>query len=427
MNKEIIRDERLGEQYSLIHHPSGLDVLVWKMEGFSTTEALFATRYGSINTCFKTAKTGGFITVPEGIAHYLEHKLFENEDTDVFDLYAATGASANAFTSFDETAYTFSTSDNWERALEILLDFVQKPYFTRENVDKEQGIIAQEIKMVQDSPERRCFYELLGALYVNHPVKIDIAGTVESISHITPELLYECYHTFYDLHNMVLAIAGNVDEDKVIEICDRLLKPSEGLELETAFPKEPRTVNKKRVVRTFPVGLPLFNIGFKCEPCSGREYEKRSIAGYTVMQLLVGAASPLHKELFEEGLINSQFSFEVFSGSGSFFTCIVSGESRDPDEVFARICAEIERVKTEGFDEEDFEMVKKTRYGSIVKALNNVENCADSMVDSYFNGTAVFDEAQELAKLTIEDCAKALEELFNTDSAAISIVEAEKE
>lgn len=206
MNKEIVKSERLGESYSVFHHPSGLDVLVWKMEGFTTTEAIFATKYGSIYNCFKTKDSKDFINVPEGIAHFLEHKLFENEDTDVFDLYAKTGANANAFTSFDETAYTFSCSENWEDSLEILLDFVQKPYFTEQSVAKEQGIIGQEIKMCADSPERQCFYNLLKALYVNHPIKIDIAGTVDTIAEITPDLLYECYYTFYNLHNMVLAI-----------------------------------------------------------------------------------------------------------------------------------------------------------------------------------------------------------------------------
>ncbi|WP_294408595.1 pitrilysin family protein [uncultured Ruminococcus sp.] len=423
MDKKIIKSEALGEQYSLIKHPSGLDVLVWKMDGFTTTEAAFATKYGSINNCFRVKGSGDFTTVPEGIAHYLEHKLFENEDTDVFDLYAATGASANAYTSFYETAYTFSTSENWEQALEILLDFVQKPYFTKETVEKEQGIIGQEIKMCGDSPERQCFYNLLKALYVEHPVKIDIAGTVESISHITPELLYECYNTFYNLHNMVLSIAGNVDEDKVIEICDRLLKPANDICVETKFPEEPAGVAQKKITAVFPVGLPIFCIGFKSEPCGEMEYERRGVLSSLIMQLLIGSTSPLHKELFEEGLINSQFGFEEFSGTDSFFTCIISGESRDPDEVYKRLCGEIERVKKEGFDEKRFEICKKSKYGGIVRALNNVENCANSMMESYFNGTTVFESAKLLADITAEDCRRALDVLFDTERSAISVVD----
>lgn len=422
MNKEIIRSERFGEQYSLIHHPSGLDVLVWEMDGYSSTEAMFATKYGSVNNIFKTSQTNGYIEVPEGIAHYLEHKLFENEDTDVFDLYAATGASANAFTSFDVTAYTFSTTQNWDKALEILLDFVQKPYFTQENVDKEQGIIAQEIKMGMDSPFRRSLFNLLKALYVKNPVRIDIAGTVESIAKITPELLYDCYNTFYNLNNMVLSIAGNVSEQRVIEICDRLLKPAADMKLETSFPEEPEAAGSRRVVDSCPIGLPMFDIGFKSKKCSGIEYERRVVTARVILQLLIGSTSNLYQELFEEGLINSQLSFNVFSGSGSFFTCLVSGESRDPDEVYARLLAEIKRVKAEGFDEESFNIIKKSRYGSMVRALSNVENIADSMAESYFNGTTVFDEAEQLAALTAQDCQRELDSLFSEESSAISII-----
>ena len=421
MNKEIISNKRLGEQYSLIHHKSGLDVMVWKKEGFSTTEALFATKYGSVNTRFKTKKTGDFIEVPEGIAHYLEHKLFENEDTDVFDLYAKTGANANAFTSFEETAYTFSTSENWEQALEILLDFVQKPYFTKETVEKEQGIIGQEIKMYEDSPERQCFFNLLQALFVNHPVKIDIAGTVESISHITPELLYDCYYTFYNLHNMVLSIAGNVDEDKVIEICDKMLKPCEDMKLETSFPNEPETVAQKKIVKKFSVGVPLFSIGFKAPASSGKELLKRCLESSVLMQLLIGSASPLHKELFEEGLINSQFGIETFCGEG-YFASICSGESHDPEEVYKRLCREIERVRKEGLDEKRFNICKKLKYGDLVRAAADVETCANGMVEAYFNGTSIFDESDIIAELTLEDCRKALDLLFDPENSSISIV-----
>lgn len=176
------------------------------MKGFSSVEALFGTKYGSINTMFKTSDDAEYTTVPEGIAHFLEHKLFENEDCDVFELYAKTGASANAFTSFDKTCYIFSSSHNYQDSLRILLDFVQKPYFTKENVDKEQGIIGQEIKMTNDNPDWRLFFNLLRGMYHNHPVKIDIAGTVESIAEIDADLLYKCYNTFYNLNNMVLSI-----------------------------------------------------------------------------------------------------------------------------------------------------------------------------------------------------------------------------
>lgn len=422
MNKEIIKSSRLGESYTVVHHPSGLDALIWKMEGFTTTEAVFATKYGSVNNCFKTKDRDDFITVPEGIAHFLEHKLFENEDTDVFDLYAKTGANANAYTSFDETAYIFSCSENWEDSLEILLDFVQKPYFTEQSVHKELGIIGQEIKMCSDSPERQCFYNLLRAMYVNHPIKIDIAGTVESIAEITPELLYQCYHTFYNLHNMVLAIAGNVDEDKVIEICDRMLKPCDDLQIETKLPDEPEEVAQKEIRQSFPVGNPLFNIGFKCKPYEGRELYKMADTASVVLHMLIGSSSPLYKQLFDDGLINSQFGVEVFTSVG-VFAPMISGESHDPMELYKRFLAEIDRVKAEGFDKELFANEKRSMYGDIVRGSNNPERAVDILSESYLEGADAFCESEILAQMTIEDCQKVLELLFDKDKAAISIID----
>ena len=423
LKPEIIRSSQTGDEYKLYRHPSGLDVLIWRMEGFTTTEALFGTKYGSVNNRFKTVDTGDYISVSDGIAHYLEHKLFENEDCDAFALYAATGASANAFTSFCETAYTFSCSDNYEEALKILLTFVQKPYFTEENVEKERGIIAQEIKMSGDSPDRACFFNLLKALYVNHPVKIDIAGTVESIQKIDSELLYKCYNTFYNLRNMTLCIAGNVDEDKVLEICDECLVPAPNKQLEISFPDEPADIVKSRITEKFTVGTPLFSIGIKCPAFSGREMVKMEVAAGVILQMIVGSMSPLYKEMFDEGLINSSFGIEVFNADVGFFTCICSGESRNPDEVFKRYINEIERLKKSGLDERLFEKIRKSKYGSFIRGFNNVENCAETMFENHLQGTTAFDAADILAGLTLKEIENAFDILFDASKAAISIIE----
>lgn len=421
--KEIISSERTGDKYSLIHHSSGLDVLVWKMDGFTTTEALFGTKYGSVNNRFKTVDTGDFITVPDGIAHYLEHKLFENEDCDVFELYAKTGASANAFTSFCETAYTFSCSENYEESLEILLNFVQKPYFTDENVEKERGIIAQEIKMSNDSPDRACFFNLLKAMYHNHPVKIDIAGTVESIQEITPELLYKCYYTFYNLHNMVLCIAGNVEEEKVIELCDKCLIPAEDKQLEVTFPDEPPEIVTRRVTAKYTVGTPLFSAGFKCPPFKGDEMVKMEVCAGILLQMLFGSMTPWYKQLFEEGLINSTFSFEVFNAEEGFFCCICSGESKDPDLVFERCLQRIDSAKSGELDRRLFEIIQKSRYGSMIRGFNNVENCAETMFENHLQGTTAFTASDILAKLTFEDICEAFKTLFDPSKAVLSVID----
>ena len=260
---EKITNARIKEEYLRIKHKSGATILLYPMKGYSTAYALFATKYGSVDTTFKTNEDPDFVTVPEGIAHYLEHKLFENDECDAFDLYAKTGANANAYTSFDKTAYLFSCSQKFEENLRILLGFVQEPYFTDATVAKEQGIIGQEIKMYDDDPQWRVMFNYLKAMYHSHPIQQDIAGTVESISHITPELLYRCYDTFYNLGNMVLALAGNLDIQKVLQVCGRLLKPSTPVTVRRVIPPEPDSVVRPQVEERLSVALPLFQFGFK--------------------------------------------------------------------------------------------------------------------------------------------------------------------
>ncbi|MBP1559880.1 MAG: insulinase family protein [Oscillospiraceae bacterium] len=422
MEKKIVKNERTGEQYTYVKHPTGLDIFIWKMEDYSTTHALFGTKYGSINTKFKTKDEPDFITVPNGIAHYLEHKLFENEDCDVFSLYAKTGASANAYTSFDKTCYLFSCTDNVYDSLEILLSFVQNPYFTEETVRKEQGIIGQEIRMYDDNAGWRVFFNMLGGLYHNHPVKIDIAGTVESIAQINADLLYKCYYTFYNLNNMVLSIAGNVDEDKVLEICDKLLKNNSNPELETAFEDEPETVCKPEVVQKLEIAMPMFNIGFKAKPEKGIDAVRAEIETNFVLSLLADESSDFYKKLYDDGVINSSFSSEVFMGDG-YFCSIFGGESRDPRLVRDKLIEEINRCKKEGLDEERFNIIKKSYYGALIRDLNDAEAIATVMINAGMEKLSAFDVIETVAAVTFEDVEKRLEKQFNTDNVTISIIE----
>lgn len=422
MEKKIIKNDRTGEQYTYVKHPTGLDIYIWKMENYSTTHALFGTKYGSINTKFKTKDQPDFITVPNGIAHYLEHKLFENEDCDVFSLYAKTGASANAYTSFDKTCYLFSCTDNVYDSLEILLSFVQNPYFTEETVQKEQGIIGQEIRMYDDNAGWRVFFNMLQGMYHNHPVKIDIAGTVESIAQINADLLYKCYYTFYNLNNMVLSIAGNVDEDKVLEMCDKLLKQGGNPELETAFEDEPDTVCKEEVVQKLEISMPMFNIGFKAKPEKGLDALRAEIETNFVLSLLADESSDFYKKLYDEGLINSSFSSEVFSGDG-YCCSIFGGESRNPRLVRDKLIEEIDRCKNEGFDETRFNNIKKAYYGALIRDLNDAEAIATNMLNAGMEKLSAFDAIETVAAVTFEDMAKRLDKQFDTKNVTISIIE----
>lgn len=419
---KLVKNELTGAEYYYVKHPSGLSIYVMEMEGFSTAHALFGTKYGSVNTTFKTKNDDDFVTVPEGIAHFLEHKLFENEDSDVFELYAKTGASGNAYTSFGKTVYLFSCTDNFKESLSILLDFVQKPYFTEETVAKEQGIIGQEIRMCEDNPYRAGYFNLLRALYSKHPIRIEVAGTVESIAQINSDLLYRCYNTFYNLNNMVLCVAGNCKAEEVFEVADRLLKPCEDVGLQSVFPEEPEGIAKRETVTKMEVGIPLFNIGFKARPCTGVELLRKEYASAFLMDMVFGPTSRFYAENMESGLINSSFESETLDGDG-YFCNILSGESREPTKLRSAVVAEIERVRREGLSKQDFEDLKKAKYASAIRLFTSVQSCASLMLNAHMTDTKPFDAVEELKAMTFEDVMGYLNEIFDTENLAISVIE----
>lgn len=416
-----VKSDRVGDRYYEVKHPSGLRIFVYPKEQNNSTYAVFGTRYGSVDTTFKRSDEADACTVPAGIAHYLEHKLFESEDGDAFARYAKTGANANAYTSFDVTCYLFSCTENVYESLEILLDFVQSPYFTEQTVQKEQGIIGQEIRMYDDDPQWRVMFNLLETLYHKHPVKVDIAGTVESIAQITPELLYRCYHTFYNLNNMVLCVAGNVELNKVLDLCDRMLKPSKPVEIERIFEEEPREVVKTRVEQKLSVVTPLFQLGFK-ENAVSRRTTKELAETEILLELMASDASPLFRRLLDAGLINeSSFGYEYFEGPG-YASVIFSGESKDPDRVAEEIRAETERLRRDGIDPEAFQRAKKALYGRNIAALNSVDNIANSMAVFAFAGRELYSYIDELANAKLDSVQKRLEEALDPAYSALSVV-----
>ncbi|MCL1881246.1 MAG: insulinase family protein [Oscillospiraceae bacterium] len=417
---EIIKNQRVNEEYTRIKHKSGATICLCPMPGFSSAYALFGTKYGSVDSTFKTNQDNDFVTVPAGIAHFLEHKLFENEDCDAFKLFAETGASANAYTSFDKTAYLFLCSQNFNKNLEILLDFVQSPHFTDETVQKEQGIIAQEIKMYDDSPDWRVFCGCLENVYHNNPVRINIAGTVETIGQIDKDLLYRCYNTFYNLNNMVISIAGNFEPDEALAICDKMLKPCEDVGLQSVIPEEPTEVKNKIVRETLPVGIPLFQIGFKLP----NDYTIEDYVHYNIfLEMAFGRSSKFYLDAYGSGLINDSFDVGMFSGRG-FFLGIAGGEAREPEKVLVAIKAEIARLNQTGLCEEDFARIKKQTYGELIQPLTSAEAVASSMINAEFEELDnMFVPIEVTANTTFDDITKVLQN-FDVENSCLSIVEA---
>ena len=420
MNLKEIKNNSLGERYFICEHPSGLTIYLYPKEGYKSSYAIFGTKFGSINTKFKHKNSDNVITVPDGIAHYLEHKLFESEDGDAFAQYAKTGASANAYTSFDSTCYLFSCSENFEKSLEILLNFVQSPYFTEKNVQKERGIISQEIRMYDDDPGWRVMFNLLQAMYHNHPVRVDVAGTVESISNINPENLYECYNSFYNLKNMALCIAGNVDPEKVIEIADKILKPTDTEIPKTIFPEEPFNVLKEKVEQSFEVSMPMFQLGFK-EEDKERLSAKQLAETEILLHVLASKSSPLYNKLLNENLINETFGYEYFEGPG-YAAVIFSGDSSDPDKVSEIIKQAIKELHSNKVSEEDFLRSKKAIYGRNISILNNADTIANIFLNLHFAHRELFSYFDSIANATLEDINRRLDEQLCVDNSSISIV-----
>jgi predicted Zn-dependent peptidase len=417
-----IRSELLGESYFEVIHPTGLKILLAPMKQCRSSFAVFGAKYGSVDNCFRVSGSPEIRRVPAGIAHYLEHKMFECEEGNVDARFAATGAAANAYTSFDSTCYLFSCTENFCDSLEILLDFVQRPYFTKETVQKEQGIIGQEIRMYDDTPQWRVLFNLLRAMYRVNPVRIDIAGTTESIAEITPELLYECCGTFYNLNNMVLSVAGNADPDQVLDVCDRMLKPSRPVSVERIFEPEPEEVSETRAEQKMSVASPLFELGFKESVTDGRADSAQLAATDILLEAIASPATPLYRRLLDAGLINeATFGSEYFEGAG-FASVIFGGESKNPDAVEDAILSELGRVRREGISRETFRRARNTVYGKYLEAMNLPGNVANSLISLSFSGREMYAYLSAVAEASEEQVLARLETQLRPERAVLSVV-----
>ena len=421
MEIKEIKNDLLGEKYYKIRHTSGLTIYVFPKENYSSAYAVFGTRYGSIDTAFRKSSDENYTEVPEGIAHFLEHKLFESEELDAFERFAKTGASANAYTSFDKTCYLFSCSGNFKQNLDILLDFVRHPYFTQQTVEKEQGIIGQEIRMYRDVPDWRVLFNLLCAMYKNHPVRIDIAGTEESIAEISADLLYKCYEDFYNLGNMALAVAGNVSVEEVIESADRLLTKDEEFFVDRKIFSEEKEVVTSYVEEKLSVASPIFSLGFKESLSNPERTLKEELLGNIILEVIAGNTSELYSELIDAELINPTFSTEYFTGFG-YSAMIFSGESCDPEKTSRIIKEKISAFKKAGISEDDFERARKKLYGREIMSYNDVDELANNLIAADFMNEGLFDEFETLKVITCEEANEFLKEILDERYSSLSVI-----
>lgn len=426
MNKivnDILKEELYYEKLE-----NGLDVYFMPKPGFNQKYAVLATNYGSNELEFIPIGETEKIRVNEGIAHFLEHKMFEQPDGgNAFDKFSKWGANANAFTNFTMTAYLFSTTENFYESLEHLIDYVQTPYFTDENVEKEKGIIEQEIKMYDDDPDWNVYFNCLKAMYVNYPARIDIAGTVDSIYKITKEELYKCYNTFYNPGNMALFVVGDLEVDKVMEVVKEannydVQKLSQ--KIEVFYPDEPETVKEKEIVQKFPVSMPMFNIAFKDNKVGirGNELLKKEVITDILIDMIFKKGSSLYEDLYMKGLINENFG-AGFSSQVDYAFTIIGGDSKDPREVKRVILEFIDKYKKEGLLEDDFERSKKKKIGNFLKYFDSVNFIGNNFIAYNFKGINMLDYLDVVKEITFEEVEERLNSHFKEEFCTISIVE----
>lgn len=399
---------------------NGLKVTLLPKNDFHKTYGLFSTNFGSIDNQFVPNGKTEMVTAPDGIAHFLEHKLFEKEDGDVFNKFGRLGASANAFTSFTRTAYLFSSTSHVSESLTTLLDFVQEPYFTEETVNKEKGIIAQEIQMYEDEPDWRLFFGVLGNMYPKHPLHIDIAGTVDSIMDITPELLYENHATFYHPSNMSLFVVGKLDPEEMMKLirenqAQKEYAPAEAIK--RIFPEETVKDIKPYNFINMTVNRPKSIVGVKGikEIPSGIEALKYKTTMDLLLTLLFGPTSANYLKLYDKGVIDDSFSFE-FNLDRTFHFIDVSGDTKD-SAVFS---AEIKKLLLEAkmsseFTDENLAIVKKRTIGQELQSLNSLEYIANQYSQPIYGEATLFDVVPIIESITLDEIKKVAEEFMIED------------
>ena len=404
---KVIESLNIKEKAYIEKLENGMTVIIIPKNTTKKKYVIWGVNFGSIDNHFKV--DGEEIYIPDGVAHFLEHKMFEQENgKNSLDTLMALGIDANAYTTSDHTAYLFECTDHFYEGLDELMNYVQNPYFTNENVEKEKGIIAQEIRMYDDDPGWQLYMGILDCLYKNNPIKVDIAGTVESISKITPEVLYKCYNTFYALDNMTLVICGDFEPEKLLEeVKKRLTKNKTYEKIERIYPEKEKTINKKYVEKNMNVSMPIFAIGIKDVSKMDSEIVKKHIAIEILLNMIIGKSSDLYKKMYNQGLLLEEPSID-YEFSEEYAHIVISGQSND--------------YKNNELNIDHFERIKKKIYGDYVVEYNSVSEIARMFLTDHMKKISSFDYIEQYKVITKEYVEQVLKEIFNDEYMALAIV-----
>ena len=418
--------DMLDENTYVTKLDNGLNVYICKKKGFKKKIGMFGTKYGSVTNDFVDIKTNTRIKVPDGIAHFLEHKLFEKEDQNALDMFSNIGVSSNAYTSFDQTVYYFETSNKFKESIELLVKLIKEPYFTDENVAKEQGIIGQEIMMYDDDPSSVVYMNALKAMYQKNNVRTDIAGTIDSISHITKELLYTCYNTFYNPSNMFFIVVGDVDVDDTIKLIDKNIKKYETKnkphleEIKKFYEEEDKNICKKEIVEKMDIFMPLICIGYKLDIVKKEEIVTRALVADIVSDMYFSKITEFFKDEYDKGVLSDSLSF-MYEGTDTFSHVIISTESTKINELQKDLFEYIDKIKNIDVDEELFGIVKNNKIGSLVSVSDNLNVSYGRIIDSILCGIDVYSDVNLIKSITKDDVKEFLN-LLSEENRVVSII-----
>lgn len=421
---QIIENIKLKEKLYVEKLENGLTIMILPRKTTQKKYAMWGVNFGSIDNHFVNPDNNKEIKIPDGVAHFLEHKMFEQENgVNSLDALSSLGVDANAYTTNDYTTYLFECTDNFYEALDELMDYVQHPYYTDENVEKEKGIIGQEINMYDDYPTWKVYMNAMECLYHNNPVKLDIAGTIESITPITKETLYDCYNTFYTPSNMLMVITGDFEPERLIqELKNRIVKNENKGEIKRIYPEEPEEINKEKIEAVMDVNNPIFVIAIKDKTLENEtEQVKKHIAIEILLNIIVGKSSKLYKELYETGMVMAPLDLD-YEFSKQYAHIAISGQSNEPEKVMEELKKEIEKLKKEGLEKQQFERIKKKIYGNYITEYNDISGVARMLMADYFKGINSFEYIENHKQVTKEYAEKILKEIFDENKMVISIV-----
>ena len=420
---QIIENSKVKEKLYIEKLENGLTIMIIPKKGIQKKYIIWGTHYGSNDNKFIVPGEVEPTTVPNGVAHFLEHKMFEQENgKNSLDVLTALGVNANAYTTNDHTAYLYECTDNFYKALDEFMDYVQHPYFTDKNVEKEKGIIGQEIMMYDDYPEWKVYTNALECMYHNHPVKLDVAGSIESISHIDKEILYKCYNTFYNPSDMAMVVSGDFEPEKLLEeIKKRLIEKKVNGEIKRIFEDEPETIVKEQNIQNMEVSKPIYTIGIKDIVPDAKTIVKKHIAIEILLNIIIGDSSNLYKKLYDMGNSYSSPSTE-YEFEKHYAHVLISGQSNNPEELYKMFKDEVQNLKKTGINEQDFERTQKMIYGEYVKEYNDVTDIARMFLSDYFKGINSFEYLEEINTLAVEYLNQVLKDVFNEDKMVLSVV-----